>query len=583
MSCKSLLFWAAIMSAAAPEALSATVADWRQDIDQIVRDVRLTHPDPFFATGPTTFLQGAEALKRDLPRLSEEQRMTRLMALVASLGDGHTSLEPDREDFANWYPVHVYEFADGYFITAAHRSAADLVGAQVIEIAGRPVAEVAEAARDLFGADNPSQRKERLYALHNGSLMKGLGYARPDGSLDFKVRLASGRVVQRTLQSRPGDNDFLKQFRSTYIWPDFLEMAATPVGQFAEWTTAYKGLPPQAFRTRDDARPPHLVHRRTLASKALPEKDAYYVQLNWVFDTPQETMAAFFERVMREMEAQKPKRLIVDLRYNAGGDGSRLRGMLDEFVKARRSPPWQELYLLTGRRTFSAGVMAADVVIDNADPTIVGEPTASALNHFGDANRNSYARVGAYMYLSTLRHQLSTSDDLDDFIRPDVPAEFTFADWSMGRDPAVDPILDGKEMRGLSAIALKDGGAAARRVLNERRAAYAGHGWWSPPPEEAINRLGNTLLEAKRVADALEIFTLYTETYPASWNAWEDLGKTQIEAGRKEEGLRSYKCAMAINPGNYERGEIEQALKQSGVSETLPLPDGCGARPGAGT
>src|SRR4051812_37520871 len=140
----------------AGHAEAASVADWRADIDAIVADIRLNHPDPFTKTGELTFLRQADALKKALPALSEEQRMVGTMRLVASIGDGHTSLEPDNPAFGRWYPFRIYEFTDGYFISSAHVSVANLAGAQVLEIAGRPMAEVAGQARDLMGADNDS-------------------------------------------------------------------------------------------------------------------------------------------------------------------------------------------------------------------------------------------------------------------------------------------------------------------------------------------------------------------------------------------------------------------------------------------
>src|SRR4051794_23260149 len=93
-------------------AAAASVGDWRADIDEIVKDARLVHPDAFTKTGRLTFLRQAEALKRALPSLTEEQRMVAAMRLVASIGDGHSSLEPDNPAFGRWYPVRLYQFSD---------------------------------------------------------------------------------------------------------------------------------------------------------------------------------------------------------------------------------------------------------------------------------------------------------------------------------------------------------------------------------------------------------------------------------------------------------------------------------------
>ena len=114
-------------------ALGADIKDWRSAIDAIVLDLETVHPNAFGKIDHTAFRAQADALKSALPKLTEEQRMVRAMQLVSVIGDGHTQLSPDRRDFALWYPIRLYEFTDGYFVTAAYKSDADLVGAQISE------------------------------------------------------------------------------------------------------------------------------------------------------------------------------------------------------------------------------------------------------------------------------------------------------------------------------------------------------------------------------------------------------------------------------------------------------------------
>jgi hypothetical protein len=62
--------------------LVPSVVDWRHDIDEIVNDIRLLHPDPFTRIGRFTFLRQVNALKSALPYLTEEQRVIHAMRLV---------------------------------------------------------------------------------------------------------------------------------------------------------------------------------------------------------------------------------------------------------------------------------------------------------------------------------------------------------------------------------------------------------------------------------------------------------------------------------------------------------------------
>ncbi|MGH7731333.1 MAG: hypothetical protein ACRENJ_08800 [Candidatus Eiseniibacteriota bacterium] len=548
-----------LLSAAAIPSQGASVADWRQDLEEIVRLIRATHPDPFAKVGETVFVREAEALEAAIPSLSGDQRLVHAMRLVAMIGDGHTQLEPASPRFASWYPLRLYEFSDGVFVTSAHRSVSDLAGTQILEIAGRPVTEVLAAARALMGADNAFGSRENLYAVHNAAMMKGLGYAGPDAALRVRARLRGGRTVDRTLVPSPSDDTtHYAPDDASFEWQVRREMAGMPFGSFDDWISAYGKLPFSAYFAPDTSRPAHLVHADPYVVRPFPAQDGYYVQINRVDDTE---FVAFIRRMMQDVDRRRPRRLIIDLRFNFGGDGSRITPMIHEFIKRADARPWKELYLLTGRRTFSAGIMALDAFLDHTECSVVGEPPAAALNSYGDATSIPLTRSGLLLAVSTLRHQLGDSDDFGPFIAVDVPAIFSFADYVAGRDPAVDPILRGDEMRSLAAIAMAEGGGAARMVWLERKSRVGALSWWGPPPEIALRRVGRALIEQNRIADAIENNRLNTEVHPDNWRTWLNLGLAYKAAGRQKERLDSYRRVLELDPNNFNGDAIRRLLQ----------------------
>jgi len=536
-----------------------TVADWSNDIEAIAGDIRLFHPNPFTKTGKLTFLREVEAFKAALPLLTEEQRMVRAMRLIALIGDGHTQLEPNNSRFASWYPFRLYEFTDGFFITSAHQSVADLAGGEMLEIASRPTAEVVSEARNLMGADNSFDRKERLFAVHNAGLMKGLGYATPAGDLTIKVRLRDGRIVEREVHPRKSDDPQFDDMDSSFEWQYRGEMFGMPFGKLDEWVSAYKNLPAGAFLTSDITRPPHLALRRAYAIRPIPEHDALYAQMNQVDDT---NFVKFVRSILSEAEKQRPRRLILDLRYNFGGDGSQVAAAIHEFIRRENDRPWRELYLLTGRKTFSAGIMLLNAFLKNTEFTVVGEPAGAALNSYGDAVSRSYSRSGIHMNISTKWNQLGSSDDLREFVPVDIPALFSFADYAAGHDPAIDPVLRGEEMRSLPVIAATDGGAAARKAYQVRRARFKRYGWWALPQEITLREVCQSLQDHNRMADTLETCRLNSEIHPDDWHVWYNLGHAQTAAGLKQEGLASYRKVLEVDPENFNGAELRKALAE---------------------
>ena len=551
-------------------AQAGTVAQWDRDIDQIVTDIGSLHPHPWRNVGRSDFMRHAEALKAELPHLSEEARVARAMQLVALVDDRATSLEPDASASNTWYPIRVYQFSDGYFITAAHRSVGDLAGAQVLSIGGRPVEEAVHLARSLLASNSEHESAERLFALDDVALMRGVGLADADGKLHLQVRLRSGNVASRVLTGEAANDPDFAGANSIFIWADRTETYGTPLDSLNDWVSAYHGLHSIAFREADDTRPLHLRQRRVFYAKALPAQDAYYAQINYMSNSAQEDFDDFFRRMMREVDAAHPRRLIIDLRYNSGGDGSHGVMMAQEIIRRSANPPWHELYVLVGRRTAGAAISGVDALVRNTPTTLVGEPTGGYYNQSSDAQAFDFPDTHLRLTVAIASAQMSQSNDLSNTIVPDVPAMFSFADWSAGRDPAIDPILAGQEMRSTGVVALMDGGAAARAADVRRRGAYARVAWWRPTSFIDVKTVGYDLLRANRAGDAAEMFTLMAELYPTDWNSWESLGRAQTAQNDLAGARASYRCALLQDPQNFDAPDLHAAIAAAPTERGFP-------------
>ncbi len=550
---------------------SPSVEDWVHDLDLAVADIQSIHPNPFTKIDRSRFLADTAALKAELPHLTEEQRMVRAMRLVASIGDGHTSLQPDNSTFGYWYPIRIYQFTDGYFITSAFKTDADLAGAQILRVAGRPVEDVVNAARSLMSADNQFGAKENLFAFLNASLMRGLGFAEADGSLQLRLKLRSGKIINRKLAAYLTDDKRFKPGDSKFDWIFVSEVFGGPLGSQADWTTAYGGLKASDFRSVDLRRPIHFTYRRPYISRAIPQVSAYFIQVNNVQDIPGgEDFNAFFRRALSEVDKIKPERLIVDIRFNPGGDGSKVPAMIREFIKREENRPWKHLYLLTGRKTFSAALMMLQAFVDHTEVSLIGEPAGAGPDSFGDATAIDLPRTGIELHVSTLFHKLDDVGERADLSPVDVPAPFSFADYVAGRDPAVDPVLEGREMRSLAIIALEDGPAFARKTYEKRKHQFANLPEWTAP--RRIDLLGAVwkLLNQKRVADAADFAALVTEMYPSVARAWSVRGDAEVAANRKSDGLKSYHRALELDPNNLDNVSERKALADAGLPFSGP-------------
>jgi hypothetical protein len=557
VACLGCAFLVGTRLNAAPPTSSAV---WREDLRAIVNRIRVTHPDPFSRVSQRRFDDEVARLDRDIPTLNDAQRAARLMGLVALLKDGHTWIDIVGPQFQTWFPIRFYEFTDGYFITAARKEYGDLAGLQVLKIGGVEMHEAARRARALISADNEFGSKSDLHALSSAPLMEALALA-AGGRLTLRVREPGGAERDAVVMAMAGDDPESPGLG----WRFRLEEMGQFIGQRGDWIAGFQHLPSSAFRVVDSTRPPHLRYR-SWPYAALLDADDYYMQVNFVQDSPDESFVAFFRRAMREVDAVRPKRLIVDFRYNSGGDGSKITAMIHEFIKREDTPPWRELYVLSGRKTHSAAIIALRAFVDHTQANMVGEPAGANYNMSGDAMDFPFPRIGLTLKLSTLRHDMARSNDITrvlhlsqsspsaadstNTIPIDVPALFSAKDYFAGRDPAVDAIRSGKEMRGLASIARTEGGGVARRVYETRRAEFGMFRWWKPAREADLNEVGYEFLRAKRVVDAVNVFQLAAELFPDSWNTWDSLGEAQRASSDLVAALASYRRSLALNPGN---------------------------------
>lgn len=79
--------------------------------------------------------------------------------------------------------------------------------------------------------------------------------------------------------------------------------------------------------------------------------------------------------------------------------------------------------------------------------------------------------------------------------------------------------------------------------------------------EAELNTLGYQLMGLKRVKDAIEVFKLNVEMFPASSNPYDSLGEAYLEDGQKDLALVNYKKAVELNPGNANAALIVRRLE----------------------
>lgn len=330
-------------------------------------------------------------------RLAEDVRHVKLAAVLATLDDGHSLYFPFfPASSLGLVPLQVRFFAEGLFVTAAGGEHRALAGGRVERIAGMPPEEAYRRIAPYVAADNDESRCDRapLYML-SPRFWRALGVGSGE-SLDLVVSQGGGPPVKLASVNR------LK-----YLW----------------WWAR-----------------PMVSNRAPWRVEARPDRSALVVRFTRVAQVRGETLAEFGVRLVNDARHRAVKRVVIDVRENAGGDNT----LLPAFVEALRASEFNRqdgLYVLIGPATFSAATNFVSLMEAKTKATLVGSPTGSGPNHHGDSDHVVLPRTRAVVFLSTRWHQFGAPDDTRRSHRPHVHVPDSASDYFSGRDGVLEAAL----------------------------------------------------------------------------------------------------------------------------------------------
>ncbi len=384
-------------------------AAWASDLEVLYDSLREIHPDYTHAHGADEWDAAYAALQAEIPNLSWPEFVGATARFVALSADGHTNVYPLAVpgDLFQWrYPVTVYQFQDGLYVTRAAPEAANIVGQRVTLIGDRPADE---AMRDLAAM------------ISGGNAMWGLnwapqilrmpGYAAAAGLTDADMLLSltveNGSTATFTMQESVDNAELVNLF----------DAAGSDAG-FPQWWTEER---PYSFTYLED-------------------KNAVYVLYQAVESVDEEPIDAFADRLFAFIDEHDVERLIIDVRNNGGGDNTFNAPLVHGVIASDLNHPGG-VYVITGRQTFSAAQNFVNWMERHTQALFVGEPTGGTPNHYGDAEFIPLPNTQIPVIISTFRWFDSFPNDPRPWTRPDIPAPLTFADFVAGHDPALEAAL----------------------------------------------------------------------------------------------------------------------------------------------
>ena len=394
-----------------PSAAPDRVAGWINDLEMLIPAMEAIHPDLGHSTPVAQLESAVESLIDTVPAENDDELMVGVLRIVAKVSaTGHDSHTGAFIWGTGMYPVHslplrLWLFPEGVYIVDALAPYEALIGAKVATVAGHPIAEVLTALDPLIPRDNPTTvtlLTPRFLLIPE--VLHGLGLVETIGPVE--LGLATGP----------------EQIDTTPIEP--VNMA-----DYNAWAGPY------GLHLPDDPDVLYLSNTQTvLWATPVAESDALFVQYNRV----ERVATATIDEIESAAADAAIARVVVDIRHNYGGETFARQQVLDLLLSPALSG--RELFVITGRNTFSAASLFSADVKAQTDAVFVGEPGGGSPNLYGNSRDIELPYSGIVVSVAGESFEALPGDDRLT-IQPDIAAPLTAADYFAGRDPALEAIL----------------------------------------------------------------------------------------------------------------------------------------------
>lgn len=400
-----MVLWLCALLMCTLPACAQEAAQRMEDIAALCGVLEEKHPDPYAHISREAFNGKRAEIEARAQEMTDGEFAYALMELAASIGDAHTTVSYYQNKYSELtaLPFALMPMEGRWLLAMAQEEHAAYLGWEVGAINGVPMTEVFERAKAYISHDTLAWARRQLSNTINFlEALKVMGIV-PEHASGAKLSL-TGPLDEVHEVYVPGMNE--SEIMQAKI------VSLTPAAYAQTWASGYY--------------------------RAMPLNDSvFFIQYNVCQEAPDMSMEAFSQLVRPNVEAAQ--KVIIDLRYNTGGDSRVIEPLLNmlEYVRAQRP---LDVYTLIAGDTFSSGVMNALDTKMRLDAVLVGSPTGGAVNAFGELYTQVLPHAPMAVSCSTKRFELQP-DYAGDSLIPDIHVEQTLADYLCGRDSVVEAVL----------------------------------------------------------------------------------------------------------------------------------------------
>ncbi|HZO90547.1 MAG TPA: S41 family peptidase [Chthonomonadaceae bacterium] len=379
--------------------MALSTEKWREDLRFFVRELTHRHRNPYHLVSKEAFEKAVAALEARIPALQEYEVVVGMQSLAAMIGDGHTFLGTG--NLYRFFPFEAFWFGNELRVVRTIPAYRQALGARIVQIGDCSTNDVQKRLQALI-----PQGENEWYVLNQSAYHI------------VRVEPLAALGVLPDVSSAPFtfEDDTGKRF--------VLEVAPVLPNTSLDWVDAITQKP-LYLQKREEA----------FWFTYLPDAQTAYVQFRRYTDLDKNA-----ERLFAFVESHAPKRLVIDMRQNGGGNYTQAREHLIYKLQMLPSINRQgRLFVVIGRGTFSAAMTNATDFRRETEAILVGEPTGARPNGYQELSPFTLPNSKLKACCSILRYRFQDQDT--PAVLPDKRIDPDWTAYKAGRDPVMEWIL----------------------------------------------------------------------------------------------------------------------------------------------
>ncbi|WOD43530.1 S41 family peptidase [Hwangdonia lutea] len=406
---KLLIATLSLLVSASAFSQSINIENWTEDIDFYKTNIEQNHIDLYNTISKLEFENEIQEIKSTLHKKSDVEIIIDLMRLTRKIGDGHTAFSL-RGIETHLFPIEIYNVEGQWRVIKTTNNHKMLLGKIVTEIDGKSinkiVNEISKVAQYVENEQSEIIRTGEYLMI--SELLYGLQLTKDEFNADFTFLDNSGEestVSLNTINSK-----------------DYYE------------NTDFK-----SFEVRiPEIQKPTDSKYDFLWFSPIDNTTGIYIKFE---SYPSfEEMEKFGESVLKYINENQIKQVVIDLRNNGGGDFF-VGTFLAYYLNLADSIDWKSgVYMLTDKVTFSAATSNASQFRQILNAKIVGEPTGS--NPTGYQDMGQFALPNSGMIVTYSKRLFRFQDKVTQGVQPDVLIEYDWNSYSKGIDNMMEWVIN---------------------------------------------------------------------------------------------------------------------------------------------